>query len=41
MARRQKRKGTSLVKGPVGVIGFVLLAYGVTAVMLGGHSFAS
>ena len=30
--------GVSLAKGPVGIIGMVLLAYGVTALVFGGHS---
>ena len=29
-----------MARGPVGVIGLVLLAYGVTALIFGGHSFA-
>jgi hypothetical protein len=37
---RQKTKGTSLAKGPVGLIGLALLIYGITAVIFGGHSFA-
>ena len=40
MASRQKTKGTSLAKGPVGLIGLALLAYGITALIFGGHSFA-
>ena len=40
MANRQRTKGTSLAKGPVGLIGLALLAYGITAVIIGGHSFA-
>ncbi len=40
MVSRQKAKGTSLAKGPVGLIGLALLAYGITAVIFGGHSFA-
>ena len=40
MASRQKTKGTSLAKGPVGVIGLALLIYGITALIFGGHSFA-
>ena len=40
MANRQRTKGTSLAKGPVGLIGLALLAYGTTAMIFGGHSFA-
>jgi hypothetical protein len=40
MASRRKTKGTSLAKGPVGVIGLALLVYGITALIFGGHSFA-
>lgn len=40
MATTGKTKGTSLAKGPIGLIGLVLLAYGITALMFGGHSFA-
>jgi hypothetical protein len=32
-------KGVSLAKGPVGIIGMILLAYGVTALVFGGGSF--
>lgn len=40
MARKEKtEKGTSLAKGPVGLIGLVLLAYGITALIFGGHGF--
>jgi hypothetical protein len=40
MANRQKTTGVSLARGPVGVIGLVLLAYGVTALIFGRHRFA-
>jgi hypothetical protein len=40
MANTQRTKGTSLVKGPVGLIGVALLVYGITALIFGGHSFA-
>ena len=40
MTRTRRTKGVSLVKGPVGLIGLVLLAYGVTALIFGGHGFA-
>jgi hypothetical protein len=40
MATTGKTKGTSLAKGPIGLIGLALLAYGITALIFGGHSFA-
>ena len=40
MTTRHRTKGWSLAKGPVGVIGLVLLAYGITALVFGGHGFA-
>jgi hypothetical protein len=40
MANRNGTKGTSLAKSPVGLIGLALAAYGVTALIFGGHSFA-
>jgi hypothetical protein len=40
MAKSEKTTGVSLAKGPVGVIGLVLVAYGVTALIFGGQSFA-
>ena len=40
MAKTKKRGGVSLAKGPVALIGLALLAYGITAFILGGHSFA-
>jgi hypothetical protein len=40
MSTRYRTKGTSLAKGPIGLIGLVLLAYGITALIFGGHSFA-
>jgi len=39
MADRPKTKGTSLAKGPAGLIGLLLLIYGITALIFGGHSF--
>jgi hypothetical protein len=36
---RQKKKGISLVKGPVRLIGLALLAYGISALIFGGHGF--
>lgn len=38
MATKQTKRGTSLAKGPVGLIGLVLLIYGITALILGSHS---
>lgn len=40
MANTYRTKGVSLAKGPVGLIGLVLLAYGITALIFGGHGFA-
>jgi hypothetical protein len=37
--RRTKTRGTSLAKGPIGVIGLALFAYGITALIFGGHGF--
>jgi hypothetical protein len=37
---RHSSKGTSLAKGPIGLIGLALLAYGITALIFGGHGFA-
>jgi hypothetical protein len=41
--KREKRtnKGVSLAKGPVAIIGMILLAYGVTALIFGGRSFTT
>jgi hypothetical protein len=39
MANRPRTKGTSLAKGPVGLIGLALLTYGITALIFGGHGF--
>ena len=43
MARtgRAGRTGTSLTKGPVGIVGMILLAYGITGLIFGGNSFTS
>ena len=38
---KDKKQGVSLAKGPVALIGIALLAYGVTAFVFGGHSFAA
>ena len=40
MANGQRTKGTSLAKGPVGLIGLALLAYGISALIFGGHNVA-
>jgi hypothetical protein len=40
MTTRHRTKGTSLAKGPIGLIGLALLAYGITALIFGGHGFA-
>ena len=40
MTTKQRTKGTSLAKGPIGLIGLALLAYGITALIFGGHGFA-
>jgi hypothetical protein len=37
----KRNKGVSLAKGPVGIIGMILLAYGVTALIFGGRSFTT
>jgi hypothetical protein len=39
MSSTKRTKGISLAKGPVGLLGLVLLAYGITALIFGGHSF--
>jgi hypothetical protein len=39
LSARYRTKGTSLAKGPIGLVGLVLLAYGITALIFGGHSF--
>jgi hypothetical protein len=40
MTKTRRTKGVSLAKGPVGLVGVVLLAYGITALIFGGHGFA-
>jgi hypothetical protein len=37
--RHKQNRGTSLAKGPIGLIGLALLAYGITALIFGGHGF--
>ena len=39
MATKTKSKGVSLAKGPVGLIGMALLAFGVLALIFGGRGF--
>jgi hypothetical protein len=39
MTKRETAKGISLARGPVGLVGLVLLAYGNTALIFGGHGF--
>ena len=39
MARQHHDRGVSLAKGPVGIVGIVLLAYGVLALIFGGNGF--
>lgn len=34
-------KGVSLAKGPAGIIGLILLVFGVTALLFGSHSFTA
>jgi membrane protein implicated in regulation of membrane protease activity len=41
MARQHRDKGVSLAKGPVGIVGLVLLAYGVLALIFGGNGFTT
>jgi hypothetical protein len=42
MARTEPRKkGTSLAKGPVGLLGAAMLAWGILNLVLGGNSFTS
>ncbi len=39
MANTKNTKGISLAKGPVGLVGLLLLAYGVAALIFGDHNF--
>jgi hypothetical protein len=41
MAREHRDKGVSLAKGPVGIVGIILLAYGVLALIFGGNGFTA
>jgi hypothetical protein len=38
---KNTNKGVSLAKGPAGIVGIILLAFGVTALLFGSHSFAT
>jgi hypothetical protein len=38
---RNNGKGVSLAKGPVAIVGLLLLAYGITALLFGSHSFSA
>jgi len=40
MDQTNRTRGVSLAKGPIALIGALLLVYGVTAFVMGGHSFA-
>jgi hypothetical protein len=40
-ARADRKEGVSLAKGPVGLLGAVLLAYGILAFVFGGNSFTA
>jgi hypothetical protein len=39
MARTTRSDGVSLAKGPAGIIGIALLAYGITGLIFGGNGF--
>lgn len=41
MARNDRSGGVSLAKGPAGIIGLALLAYGITGLIFGGNGFTS
>jgi hypothetical protein len=41
MSDKSTNKGVSLAKGPAGIIGVILLAFGVTALLFSSHSFAA
>jgi hypothetical protein len=41
MSKNVTNKGTSLAKGPAGIIGLILLAFGVTALLFGSHSLTA
>src|SRR6478752_1688465 len=37
--RYKKNRGRSLAKGPIGLIGLAMVAYGITALIFGDHGF--
>ena len=37
--RKTETPGVSLARGPVGIVGLVLLAYGITGLIFGGNDF--
>src|ERR671911_185542 len=41
MARPARSGGVSLAKGPAGIIGIALLAYGITGLIFGGNGFSA
>ena len=41
MARTDRSDGVSLAKGPAGIVGLALLAYGITGLIFGGNGFTS
>ena len=41
MARTERSGGVSLAKGPAGIVGLALLAYGITGLIFGGSGFTS
>jgi hypothetical protein len=41
MARTARSGGVSLAKGPAGIIGIALLAYGITGLIFGGNGFTA
>jgi|GEM_PF-2804266 len=41
MSEKSTNKGVSLAKGPAAIVGLVLLAFGVTALIFGSHSFTT
>jgi hypothetical protein len=41
MAAARRRDGVSLAKGPIAIAGMILLAFGVTGLLFGGHSLAT
>lgn len=41
MARGDTYRGTSLAKGPITIAGMILMAYGITGLIFGGHFFTA